>query len=57
MIQDNDADPNSSVLNEQAIQAILTLQEQQNQQVIATHQQLAAAMTLPQPEVPSFKGD
>ena len=50
-------DPNSSVLSKQAIGAILTLQQQQNQQVIATHQQLAAAMTLPQPEVPTFKGD
>ena len=36
-------DPNSSLFSEQAIGAILTMQQQQNQQVIATHQQLAAA--------------
>ena len=35
----------------------MVMQRQQNEQMIATHQQLAAAMTLPQPEVHKFKGD
>lgn len=35
----------------------MAMQRQQNEQMIATHQQLAAAMTLPQPKVPKFKGD
>ena len=33
------------------------MQRQQNEQMIATHQQLAATMTLPQPEVHKFNGD
>ena len=55
--RNTDANSNCSVINGQTIQAILTMQQQQNQQVITTHQQLAAAMTLPQPEVPTFRGD
>ena len=33
------------------------MKRQQNEQMIATHQQLAAAMTLPQPKVHKCKRD
>ena len=35
----------------------MSLQQRQNEQIAYTHQQITAAMTLPQPEVPKFKGD
>ena len=44
----NESDPTS--ISRQELLNILSLQQ-------STHQQLAAAMTLPQPEVPKFKGD
>ena len=42
---------------ERSFEEVMAMQRQQNEQMIATHQQLAAAMTLPQPEVHKFKGD
>ena len=43
--------------HEKSFKEVMAMQRQQNEQMIATHQQLAAAMTLPQPEVHKFKGD
>ena len=43
--------------HKKSFKEVMVMQRQQNEQVIATHQQLAAAMTLPQPEVHKFKGD
>ena len=42
---------------EKSFEEVMAMQRQQNEQMIATHHQLAAAMTLPQPEVHKFKGD
>lgn len=41
---------------EKSFEEVMAMQRQQNEQMIATHQQLAAAMTLPQPEVHEFDG-
>ena len=43
--------------HEKSFEEVMAMQRQQNEQMIVTHQQLAAAMTLPQPEVNKFKGD
>ena len=43
--------------HEKSFKEVMAMQRQQNEQMIATHQQLAAVMTLPQPEVHKFKGD
>ena len=42
---------------ERTLQNVMALQREQNETIIATHQQLAAAMTLPQPTISKFKGD
>ena len=39
---------------EKSFEEVMAMQRQQNKQMIATDQQLAAAMTLPQPEVHKF---
>ena len=44
-------------LVERTFQSILELQQKQNETIIATHQQLTAAMTLRQPTITKFKGD
>ena len=36
---------------------LLDLQREQNSQILQTHQQIAASMSLPAPQVPKFKGD
>ena len=36
--------------HDKSFEEVMAMQRQQNEQMIATHQQLAAAMTLPQPE-------
>ena len=43
--------------HEKSFKEVMAMQRQQNEQMIATHQQLAAVMTLPQPEVHKLKGD
>lgn len=50
-------DPYRLEPHERSFKEVMAMQRQQNEQMIATHQQLAAAMTLPQPEVHKFKGD
>ena len=42
---------------EHTFQSVVELQQKQNETIIATHQQLTAAMTLPQPTITKFKGD
>lgn len=42
--------------HEKSFEEVMAMQRQQNEQMIATHQQLAAAMTLPQPEKKSSMG-
>lgn len=49
--------PSPPLPQEKSFEEVMAMQRQQNEQMIATHQQLAAAMTLPQPEVHKFKGD
>ena len=44
-------------LAERTFQSVIELQQKQNETIIATHQQLTAAMTLPQPTITKFKGD
>ena len=44
-------------LTEHALNSIISLQQRQTETVISTHQQLTAAMTLPQPSIPKFRGD
>ena len=48
---------NPTVVMEQSFQEVMEMQQQQNEQIIATHKQLARAMTLPQPIVPMFYGN
>lgn len=50
-------DPYRLEPHERSFKEVMAMQRQQNEQMIATHRQLAAAMTLPQPEVHKFKGD
>ena len=55
--QENDGNPNASPVfetNEQSFQEVMAKHRQQNEQMIATHKQLAAAMTLPQLKYPSL---
>lgn len=47
----------SPQLVERTFQSILELQQKQNETIIATHQQLTAAMTFRQPAITKFKGD
>ena len=47
----------SPQLAERTFQNVIELQQKQNETVIATHQQLTAAMTLPQPTITKFTGD
>ena len=47
----------SPQLVERTFQSVIELQQRQNETIIATHQQLTAAMTLPQPTITKFKGD
>ena len=42
---------------ERTFRDVMALQQRQNETIIATHQQLAAAVTLPQLAVSKFKGD
>lgn len=42
---------------EHTFQSVIELQQRQNETIIATHQQLTAAMTLSQPTITKFKGD
>ena len=42
---------------ERTFKSIIELQQNQNETIIATHQQLTAAMTLPKPPITKFKGD
>ena len=44
-------------LLERTFQSVVELQQKQNETIMATHQQLTAAMTLPQPTISKFKGD
>lgn len=44
-------------LVERTFKSVIELQQKQNEAIIATHQQLTAAMTLPQPTITKFKGD
>ena len=47
----------SPQLAERTFQNVIELQQKQNETIIATHQQLTAAMTLPQPTITKFTGD
>ena len=47
----------SPQLVERTFQSVVEIQQKQNETIIATHQQLTAVMTLPQPTVTKFKGD
>lgn len=47
----------SPQLVERTFQSVIELQQKQNETIIATQQQLTAAMTLPQPTITKFKGD
>ena len=47
----------SPKLAERTLQNVIELQQKQNETIIATHQQLTAAMTLPQPTITKFTGD
>ena len=47
----------SPQLVERTFQSVIELQQRQNETIIATHQQLTAAMTLPQPTITKFKRD
>ena len=47
----------SPQLAERTLQNVIELQQKQNETIIATHQQLTAAMTLPQPTITKFTGD
>ena len=55
--------PNAPVFHSQAPmfqgmqQDFVEMQKRQNEQILAAHQTLASAVSLPQPEVPKFKGD
>ena len=42
---------------ERTFKSVIELQQKQNEAIIATHQLLTAAMTLPQPTITKFKGD
>ena len=42
---------------EHTFQSVIELQQRQSETIIATHQQLTAAMTLSQPTITKFKGD
>ena len=47
----------SPQLVECTFQNVIELQQKQNETIIATHQQLIAAMTLPQPTITKLSGD
>lgn len=49
--------PSPPLPHEKSFAEVMAMQQQQNEQMIATHQQLAAAMALPQPTITKFKGD
>ena len=49
--------PQTNLAQAATQQQSLNVQQQQNEQILAAHRQLATAMTLPQPEVPKFSGD
>ncbi|KAK3735936.1 hypothetical protein QZH41_003721 [Actinostola sp. cb2023] len=46
----------SATFTEQAFASMMTTQLEQHKQMISSHQEMAAAMTLPQPKIPTFKG-
>lgn len=50
-------DHTDSTLKKTLEKDLLTLQQNQNEQMLAAHKMLAAAVSLPQPEVNKFKGD
>ena len=47
----------SPQLVERTFKSVRELQQKQNEAIIATHQRLTTAMTLPQPTITKFKGD
>ena len=54
----NPAEGGSSTLIDSGIlQYMMAMQQKQNQHMVTSQQQLAAIMTLPQPQVPKFNGD
>ena len=42
---------------DQAFQSLMSLHQKQNETIIATHRELTTAISLPQPTVPTYKGD
>ena len=46
-----------SSLADQAFQSLMSLHQKQNETIIATHRKMTTAISLPQPTVPTYKGD
>ena len=47
----------STMFAEQTLSSLMTTQLEQHKQMISSHREMATAMRLPQPKVPTFKGD
>ena len=53
----NDENSMHQLRDEELLKEVFQMQQEQIQRMLSSHHQLATAMTIPQPDVPKFKGD